>query len=101
MKNKINENITILNQYVPIVARVHGTLHPEFKEVKRIYNDIYIKVQNNDTDLSNEFKSLREITNNYLVPTDVCESYEKVYELLYELDNFYSTNLWWSYKERF
>ena len=32
---------------------------------------------------------LREITDNYTVPGDVCESYEAVYNMLAELDKAY------------
>jgi len=32
---------------------------------------------------------LRETTNNYTVPDDVCESYEAVYNMLSELDKAY------------
>ena len=32
--------------------------------------------------LNAEFAQLREITKNYLVPDDVCESYEAVYRML-------------------
>ena len=40
-------------------------------------------------DLEEEFEQLRKITNNYAVPSDVCESYETVYRLLSELDKTY------------
>jgi regulator of cell morphogenesis and NO signaling len=40
-------------------------------------------------ELSEEFSRLREITDNYKVPGDVCESYEAVYNMLAELDNAY------------
>lgn len=41
--------------------------------------------------LDNEFKQLREITDNYTVPGDVCESYEAVYNMLSELDDAYKS----------
>ena len=38
-KNKFNavkeKHLPLLEQYVPIVARVHGGSHPEFHEVKK------------------------------------------------------------------
>jgi iron-sulfur cluster repair protein YtfE (RIC family) len=40
-------------------------------------------------ELNEEFAKLREITNNYTVPDDVCESYEAVYNMLAELDKAY------------
>lgn len=81
-----------LAQYVPIVARVHGSNHPEFHEVRNIFDTIAEKVKKADPekpDLNKEFARLREITNNYTVPGDVCESYEAVYNMLAEMDQAY------------
>ena len=78
-----------LELYVPVVARVHGGNHPEFRDVERLFNKISAKVRKAGTekpDLDNEFKQLREITDNYTVPADVCESYEAVYSMLAEID---------------
>jgi iron-sulfur cluster repair protein YtfE (RIC family) len=40
-------------------------------------------------ELNQEFARVREITNNYTVPVDVCESYEAVYKMLSEIDKAY------------
>lgn len=56
------------------------------------FNSLYEKLTNEqfqDASLDEEFKNLREITNNYSVPEDVCESYEEVYNLLEKLDKNY------------
>ncbi|HHU43080.1 MAG: iron-sulfur cluster repair di-iron protein, ric [Bacillota bacterium] len=89
--DKINQKtLKLLAQYIPIVARVHGGSHPEFHEVHRIYDQIKEKIKNNKKpDLTKEFSDLREITDNYKVPSDVCESYEAVYHMLAELDIAY------------
>ena len=81
-----------LEQYVPIVARVHGGNHPEFHKVRSVFDTIVekVKVNTDKPELSNEFSNLREITNNYTVPGDVCESYEAVYKMLEVIDNSYS-----------
>lgn len=42
-----------------------------------------------DADLKDKFARLRDITGNYSVPEDVCESYEAVYKMLEELDIAY------------
>jgi len=34
-----------LEQYVPIVARVHGEHHPEFHEVRKIFDAINKKIK--------------------------------------------------------
>ncbi len=81
-----------LRQYVPIVARVHGNNHPEFHEVHKVFDTLSKKTKESGSEvpaLKEEFQKLRELTNNYTVPADVCESYEAVYNMLAELDKAY------------
>ena len=81
-----------LKQYVPIVARVHGQNHPEFHEVHKLFDAINQKIKDAGSkrpELNEEFDKLREITSNYTIPDDVCESYEAVYTMLAELDKTY------------
>lgn len=91
--NKVKEaNIETLELYVPIVERVHGKEHPEFHDVARIFEAMKDKLQkagNERPDLDEEFKQLREVTHNYRIPEDTCESYEAVYNILAELDKAY------------
>ncbi len=91
-KEAKKKNFTKLKQYVPVVARVHGANHPEFYEVQK-WSDIIIEktkaAKANTADLKEEFARLREITNNYTVPQDTCESYEAVYNMLEEIDKAY------------
>lgn len=68
------KNFERLDQFVPVVAKVHGGSHPEFHDVKRVYEEINEKTKAagaNKPNLDNEFKELREITDNYKVPGDV------------------------------
>ncbi|NLL80679.1 MAG: iron-sulfur cluster repair di-iron protein, ric [Tissierellia bacterium] len=86
------KNIKKLELYVPIVERVHGKNNPEFYDVRKLFDQINEKVKNAESvkpELDNEFKQLREITDNYTVPEDVCESYEAVYKMLEEVDKAY------------
>lgn len=81
-----------LKLFVPIVARVHGGNHPEFHDVRKLFNEVNTKVKkarSEKPNLDNEFKQLREITDNYTVPGDVCGSYEAVYNMLAEVDEAY------------
>ena len=91
--NQVKEShFKTLEQYVPIVARVHGGSHPEFHEVHKLFNQIIKKTKEAGADrpeLNEEFTNLRKTTDNYTVPDDVCESYEAVYNLLAELDKAY------------
>ena len=81
-----------LEQFVPIVARVHGGSHPEFYKVHELFDKIKEKIEAagpEKPELTEEFAKLRTITDNYRVPGDVCESYEAVYKMLEELDKAY------------
>lgn|SRR5690554_755215 len=78
-----------LRLYIPVVDRVHGKHHPEFHEVRRLFEIIEIKVNEDDLNLSDVFNSLKDVTKNYFVPTDVCESYEAVYQMLAALNEAY------------
>ena len=86
-----DKHIERLEQYTPVVERVHGESHPEFYEVRSLFDQINEKSKNHsdDLDLNDEFNKLRECTNNYQVPEDVCETYEAVYSMLEELDKAY------------
>lgn len=89
------QNLKTLIRYVPIVARVHGGSHPEFHEVKSVFESITDKIMeagSKTPNLDGEFEKLREITNHYKVPSDVCESYEAVYQMLSEMDQAYQEN---------
>lgn len=86
------KHLKTLKQYVPVVAKVHGGSHPEFHEVHKVFDTMAEKMKEAgaaDPKLSAEFSKLREITGNYTVPGDVCESYEAVYKMLEELDKAY------------
>ncbi len=93
---KFNElaekHLQTLEKYVPVVDRVHGKEHPEFHDVKAIYDTIVRKLKSQSTDevdLTSEFDRLREITDKFTVPGDVCVTYEAVYKMLEELDGAY------------
>lgn len=91
--NQVKERtLKTLAQYVPIVARVHGESHPEFHDVHRVFQAMQVKLNENvggQPELEADFEQLRQITQNYTVPVDVCESYEAVYQMLADLDKAY------------
>lgn len=89
-KKKTEETFKKLDLFVPTVDRVHGDHHPEFHEVTKLYEAIRAKRKAQDLpDLGEEFKSLRAITEDYTVPSDVCESYEAVFLMLKEVEKDY------------
>ena len=84
--------VKTLKQYIPIVARVHGANHPELQKVRDIFDAIMQKDRdsnNNKPELHEEFGTLRQITHDYLIPQDACESFEAVYHMLSEIDEAY------------
>lgn len=86
------EYLNVLKQYIPIVDRVHGSNHPEFHEVRRIFENMNKQMEQADvksTELQELFSQLRSSTQDYRIPEDVCESYEAVYRMLSELDETY------------
>jgi regulator of cell morphogenesis and NO signaling len=86
------KHLKMLEQYVPVVSRVHGGNHPEFYEVNKEFDEIDAKIKEAGSsipELNEEFTKLRKITADYSVPGDVCETYETVYNMLAELDKAY------------
>lgn len=91
-KEETKKYLQTLEQYLPVVARVHGGNHPEFHEVHKLFDEIAKKTKEASSEkpeLNEEFAKLREITGNYTVPGDVCESYEAVYKMLEKVDEAY------------
>lgn len=91
--NELKEkHLERLEQFVPIVKRVHGKNHPEFLKVQSLFDQLNGKLQGieeGNVDLNEEFRQLREVTNHYEIPNDVCESYAAVYSMLEDLDHAY------------
>jgi regulator of cell morphogenesis and NO signaling len=80
--------VKTLQQYIPVVVRVHGSHHPEIYQVQSVFAQMIPSMQD-ATDLLAHFLELREITDTYSVPQDVCESYAAVYHMLEYLDRAY------------
>ena len=92
--NTQREHFELLNQYVPVVARVHGGNHPEFHEVRKLFGLIAEKAKTAGVagpELEQEFAQLRAVSGHYTVPDDVCESYEAVYKALVQLDEAFQS----------
>lgn len=87
---KAEEHVKLLKLYTPILARVHGPNHPELAEVNELVKSLTDKIEKKDAELTEEFGKLREVSGNYEVPSDGCETYEAVYTMLSELDEAYS-----------
>lgn len=89
-RDYILENRERIALYSNTVVKVHGNNHPEYREVHALYEKIVNKLNANETNLAEVFEALRNITSNYTVPKDVCETYEAMYKYLEEADRLYN-----------
>ncbi|MBZ6527509.1 iron-sulfur cluster repair di-iron protein, ric [Aerococcaceae bacterium DSM 111021] len=81
-----------LDLYTTAITRAHGKNHPEAFDVRDMYVDLKEKTdaaKPNQPDLNSEFTELREITDNYTIPGDVCETFAAVYNMLKEANSIY------------
>ncbi|MDO5025955.1 MAG: hypothetical protein Q4E03_05515 [Trueperella sp.] len=85
------KNFAELDRVMPIVQKVHGPHHGEIFDVAKIYDAIKGKISAGDGDLDPEFTQLKTVTDDYTVPGDVCETFEKVYHTLAELNQIYES----------
>ena len=84
----LNENREKLALYTTAITRAHVANHPEVFEVKKIYDTIWDQLQTEgpEADLTSEFDRLQATTNNYEIPSDVCQTFEATYKMLAEAD---------------
>ena len=75
---------------MPVVERVHGPHHAEIYDVAKVYEAMKNHLEQNQP-LEGDFEKLRDLTNYYRVPEDVCESYEAIFRMLSELDRTYTS----------
>lgn len=88
----INKHIPKLDMYTLPLTRAHGKNHPEVFRVHELYQSISAKVKDSGEsapDLDEEFDELRQVTSEYALPSDACETYEAVYAMLSEADAAY------------
>lgn len=71
-----------LAMYTGAIAKVHSRLHPEVHEVKALYEDILSEVKQDEKSagLRKAFDRLVELTNNFEIPADTCETFAAVYQ---------------------
>lgn len=89
LTKQFDDDIYKLKKFIPIVSKVHGIDHPEIKEVEKEFNKIIKKINSNLNDINVELKNITRITNDFIVPEGVCESYKAVYIILKNITNTY------------
>ncbi len=88
----MDKNHAKLNMYSKALTKVHGGTHPEVFDVRHLFEriDTELKEANQaEINLDIEFESLRQVTNNYTIPTGACEAFKGVYQMLAEADQAY------------
>lgn len=79
-----------LDLYTQAVVKVHGKNHPEIFKVESLYRDLQAHKGKDFGKIEEIFQELRQVTDHYKVPEDVCETYRAVYSTLEEADAHYS-----------
>ncbi|SFC65697.1 regulator of cell morphogenesis and NO signaling [Alkalibacterium subtropicum] len=88
----VKENFPTLEIYTLPLTRAHGKNHPEVFRVPELFQTMNEKVKDSGSDkpdLNDEFTELREVTSQYALPDDACETYEAVCEMLSEAADAY------------
>lgn len=88
----INTHSEKLDLFTTAITRAHGKNHPEAFKVREVYTQMETKTKeavSDRPDLDTEFNQLRELTNLYTIPGDVCDTYAAVYNMLSEADQAY------------
>ena len=87
MKEYFKENDEQLALYTKAITKAHGADHPEVFKVHEIYQQMEAKAAKNDWNFEGKFQQLRELTNNYMIPSDACGAMTTVYQKLEKLDS--------------
>lgn len=88
----VEDYFSKLDLYTTAITRAHGKSHPEAFKVRDLFETMNTKVTeagSTQPNLDAEFTELRNVTDNYTIPKDVCETYAGVYTMLAEADKSY------------
>ena len=88
----VGDYFPTLDLYTTAITRAHGKNRPEAFEVRNLFKTMKDKVVaagNGQPNLEEEFIQLRKVTDNYTIPSDVCETFAGVYNMLAEADQSY------------
>lgn len=71
-------------EFALLIERVHGANHPELTRVRELTEQL-ARPSDQDT-ITDLFRELRAVTDNYAVPGDGCEAFTSTYESLKAAD---------------
>lgn len=92
LQNYLTDHHEKMDLFTSAITRAHGKNHPEAFDIR----DLYIEMMGNfesDDKLQTIFDELTSVTDNYAVPSDVCETYEAVIHHLKHADELYRHEL--------
>ncbi|MBG9984977.1 iron-sulfur cluster repair di-iron protein, ric [Aerococcaceae bacterium DSM 111022] len=93
LKEYLTENQEKLDLYTTAITRAHGKNHPEAFAVRDLYTELEAAVFNDKKEKTTRvFKELRQVTSNYEMPNDVCETYEATFHMLEKMDQLQAIN---------
>ncbi|MFD1472071.1 iron-sulfur cluster repair di-iron protein, ric [Companilactobacillus mishanensis] len=85
VKDYLSENQDKLDTFTRAITAAHGKNHPEVFEVRKEYLNLKEAVAAG-ANLDNNFAQMRETTQNYAIPDDVCPTFEATYHMLANAD---------------
>lgn len=80
----MTDHLATAAELAPLIERVHGAGHPELTRVRELTEQITASTDAQTT--AGLFRELREVTDNYTVPSDGCEAYQGTFEALAAAD---------------
>lgn len=86
VKDYLNEHQDKLDLFTKAITIAHGKNHPEVFAVREEYLNLKESAKN-DLNLDDDFDQLRETTQNYAIPGDVCPTFEATYQMLENADS--------------
>lgn len=75
-----------LEAFTKAITQAHGAHHPEVFDVREAYLQLRDKINAGATDIEEDFTQLRNLTDDYAIPGDVCQTFEATYRMLEKAD---------------
>ncbi|MFD1418840.1 iron-sulfur cluster repair di-iron protein, ric [Companilactobacillus keshanensis] len=86
VKDYLNNHQEKLDLFTKAITIAHGKNHPEVFAVREEYLKLKEAAENGQN-LDGDFDQLRETTQNYAIPDDVCPTFEATYQMLESADS--------------
>ncbi len=87
MNDNLKFAIEELDYLMKRVARVHGHEHPELIEISDEYDEFKANLLNNKDLALKMLNSFKTKTNDFTLPADACQAYERVFKAFKIIEN--------------